>query len=79
MWNKTTKTKQVLNHLNQYGTITSWQAIQQYGATRLSAIIFNLKKQGYNIHTITMEDTDRNGNTCQYAKYVLRREDNKNE
>ena len=37
---KTTKTKQVLNHLKEYGCIDSWTAIQRYGATRLSAIIF---------------------------------------
>ena len=72
--NKDTKTKQVLQHLQKYGTITSWQAIQQYGATRLSAIVFNLKRYGYDIRTIMMEDTDRNGNTCRYAKYVLSRE-----
>ena len=75
MKRQTNKHQQVLNHLKQYGTITSWQAIQQYGATRLASIICNLRKRGYDIHTIKMEDTDRNGNTCQYAKYVLKRED----
>jgi hypothetical protein len=69
-----TKKAQVLNHLQNYGTITSWQAIQQYGATRLSDIIFKLRKQGYNIETKTECTKDRNGNTCQYAKYILNRE-----
>lgn len=41
-----TKTQKVLNHLRENGSITSWEAIQQYGATRLSAIIFNLRKKG---------------------------------
>lgn len=70
----TNKHKQVLEHLEQYGTITSWQAIQQYGATRLASIICNLRKRGYDIETITILDKDRNGNVCQYAKYVLNRE-----
>lgn len=69
-----TKTVQVLNHLQNYGTITSWQAIQQYGATRLSDIIFRLRKQGYDIQTKTECIKDRNGNTCQFAKYILNRE-----
>ena len=69
-----TKKAQVLNHLQNYGTITSWQAIQQYGATRLSDIIFRLRKQGYDIETKTECAKDRNGNTCQLAKYVLNRE-----
>ena len=76
---RVTKTAQVLEHLKNYGTITSWQAIQEYGATRLSAIIFNLRKDGYDINTKTELTKDRNGNVCQYAKYILNREENKNE
>lgn len=70
-----TKFQQVKEHLESYGTITSWQAIQQYGATRLSDIIFRLRKQGYDIQTKTECAKDRNGNTCQFAKYILNRED----
>lgn len=76
---RVTKTAQVLEHLKNYGTITSWQAIQEYGATRLSTIIFNLRKDGYDIDTKTELTKDRNGNVCQYAKYILNREENKNE
>jgi hypothetical protein len=76
---RVTKTAQVLEHLKSHGTITSWQAIQDYGATRLSAIIFNLRKDGYDIDTKTELTKDRNGNVCQYAKYILNREENKNE
>ena len=39
---KFNKTEKVLEHLKEYGTITSLEAIDLYGATRLSAIIFNL-------------------------------------
>ena len=38
------KVKKVLQHLLMYGSITSWDAIKLYKATRLSAIIFELKK-----------------------------------
>ena len=62
----------VKEHLLEHGSITSWEAIQNYGATRLSAIVFNLRKQGYDIRTIMREETDRYGNTCQYANYVLK-------
>ena len=37
-----TKHFQVKQHLIKYRTINSWTAIELYGATRLSAIIFNL-------------------------------------
>lgn len=72
---RVTKFQQVTEHLQNYGTITSWQAIQQYGATRLSDIIFRLRKQGYDIETKTELTKDRNGNTCSYAKYILHREE----
>lgn len=76
---RVTKFAQVKSHLENHGTITSWQAIQQYGATRLSDIIFRLRKQGYDIETKNELTKDRNGNTCNYAKYILHREENHNE
>lgn len=68
----TTKTQEVLKHLKRRKSITSWDAIMKYGATRLSAIIFNLRGRGYIIDSLQMEDVDRNGNTVRYAKYVYR-------
>ena len=70
------KTKAVLIHLEEKGSITSWEAIKEYGATRLSAIIFNLrKKYKMNIETEKVEFTDRFGSKASYAKYILRKED----
>ena len=42
----------VLYHLKQFQTITSLEAIKEYGATRLSGIIFQLRKDGYNIQSL---------------------------
>jgi hypothetical protein len=39
-------------HLMNKKSITSWDAITLYRATRLSAIIFNLRRQGMNIVSI---------------------------
>lgn len=49
-------------------SITSMEAFE-LGITRLSAIIFDLRKQGMGI--VTDMRTTRNiyGNTCQYASY----------
>lgn len=66
-----TKTQKVLNHLRENGSITSWEAIQQYGATRLSAIIFNLRKRGIEIKSEMVQFTDRYGDNSTFAKYVL--------
>ena len=34
----------IMWHLKTYGNITSWEAIKEYGATRLSDIILQIKK-----------------------------------
>lgn len=65
------KSQFVLDHLESLGSITSWEAIQEYGATRLSSIIYNLRKKGYKINTETIKFTDRYGRTAMCAKYVL--------
>lgn len=69
-----TKTKHVLNHLITYGHITSWEAIELYRATRLSAIIFALRAAGLSIRTDMIMGEDINGDSMRYGKYVL--EDN---
>ena len=67
----TNKTNEVLKHLQTKKDITSMEAIELYGATRLSAIIFNLKKKGYNIICRREECVDRYGNICRFGRYVL--------
>ena len=69
---KTNKTTQIINHLKRRKSLTSWDAIKLYGATRLSAVIFNLRKRGYIIKSVYVEDTDRYGNTCRYVKYIYK-------
>jgi hypothetical protein len=71
MASTTNKTKEVLKHLQTYGTITSMEAINLFGATRLSAIIFNLRKKGYNIISVDKITKDRYGHTVPYSEYTL--------
>lgn len=68
---KTSQEKEVLKHLQTNKTITSMEAINLYGATRLSAIIYNLRKAGYNIKTNTIVTKNRYGNPTPYAEYEL--------
>jgi hypothetical protein len=68
---KTTKHNQVKEHLKTKRTITSLEAIKLYSATRLSAIIFTLRKNEWDITTTPITIKDRNGETCTYGKYTL--------
>lgn len=63
------KTAVVLKHLECYGNITSMEAFEQYNATRLSGIIYTLRKRGYNI--ITKETLASNDSGYTYATYYL--------
>jgi len=58
MQNKTSKIKQVEQHLKKYKKITSWEAITKYKATRLSSIIFTLKERGLNIKSVRTHGDD---------------------
>ena len=59
----------VLWHHNEYSTITSWEAIKEYGATRLSAIIYNLRDDGYIITTNMKTTKNRFGRNVNYSEY----------
>ena len=67
---KTTQSSAVLNHLRTRGSITSKEAFELFGATRLSGLIFNYKKHNINIVTEMCETTNRYGNKVRYAKYI---------
>ena len=60
----------ILWHLKTYGTITSYEAIKEYGATRLAAIICKHRKNGYDIDSISLPKKTRFGRTTNIAKYI---------
>ena len=72
MVRKMTQKQMILNHLKEHGSITSWEAIQNYGATRLSGVIFALKEEGYNIVTHDTHGKDRYGHSKTFATYILK-------
>ena len=65
------KTMAVLEHMREHGSITQMEATELFGATRLGAIVFNLRKRGHDIETVTVGMTDRYGHAVNYARYVL--------
>lgn len=68
-----TQTEMVLKYLQYKGKITSWVAIKEFGITRLSAKIYDLKKMGYNIATTFKTRKNRYGVKVKFAEYVLER------
>ena len=70
-----TQMSDVLKYMLEGNRITSMQAIEMFGATRLSAIIFDLRKVGYNIKTHDIVSKNRYGKTVTFAEYELIKED----
>jgi|TARA_R110000823_G_scaffold75827_1_gene173440 hypothetical protein len=60
----------ILWHLKTYGTITSYEAIKEYGVTRLAAIIFNHRKNGYDIDSTPLKKKTRFGRSTTISKYI---------
>lgn len=72
---KQTKIEKVKQHLINKGHITSWEAIVNYRATRLSAIIFELRKT-MNIESVNVSTIDKDGNRVRFAEYFYKGENN---
>lgn len=67
-------TDRVLNYMLDNDGITSWEAIKEFGATRLSAIIFNLRRRGYVIENEWQESINRYGDSVRFVRYTLNKE-----
>ena len=67
-----TQKEEVLNHLKKHGEITSWDAIWEYGITRLAEWIRRLREEGYDIESewISKKKGDR---TVRFVKYELKK------
>lgn len=60
----------ILNHLEKFSCITSAEAFQRYGITRLAARIKELRDKGYDIRTSMCVGENRYGETVRYAEYL---------
>ena len=67
----TTQRDKILEHLEDNKTLTSMEAFEKFGATRLAAQIHDLRKKGYDIETRMCAGKNRYGGHCEYAKYVF--------
>ncbi len=71
MNNYTSQVNLVLEHLKTHEGITTIEAITLYGVTRLSAVIYILKKKGYPIEGDFIAVLNRFQRRCKVKKYKL--------
>lgn len=67
---KKTQCDYVLEYLEENGSITQLEALQELGIMRLASRISDLKRAGYNIHTELVTVTTRRGKSS-VARYSL--------
>lgn len=51
--------------------ITSIQAFERFGITRLADIIYTLRREGFDIETEQLTTKNRYGHVVNYARYSL--------
>ena len=71
---KRTKTQDILRHMKRYGSISDPVARDKFHTNRLSGIILNLRRKGYDIETRMCTGRDEYGKNT-YAKYYLNSEE----
>lgn len=70
-----TQHQRIKNLLESGGTITSWEAFGEFGITRLSAIIFNLRhKDGLDIVSKAETRKNRYGEKVTFERYSLKKD-----
>lgn len=66
-----TQCEKVLRYLEEYGSISSLEAIEQFGIMRLASRISDLKKAGYPIRREMISRKNRYGDTVSFARYSI--------
>lgn len=59
----------VLNHLKEFGSIDAMNALNNYGAYRLSDIILKLRRDGFEIQTEMIPHVSHFGEKGKFARY----------
>lgn len=72
---KTTQCERVLKYIEDFGSITSLQAVQDLGCMRLASRINDLKRMGYPVRKRSARATNRYGETVYFAEYYIPREE----
>ena len=61
----------ILEYLQKGKTITAYDSMKEFSTLRLSAYIYNLRKEGYNITSEVIKGKNRYGDKISWNKYRL--------
>ena len=63
--------QRVLDYMDEFGGITSYEAFQDLGITRLSAVVYDLRHEGINIDSETVHKKNRYGEQTAFSRYFI--------
>lgn len=66
-----TQNERILRHLTDYGSITSMEAMADYGIMRLASRVNDLRRDGHNIVTEVVTGQNRYGERTRWARYRM--------
>ena len=66
-----TQKEMILKYINDFGSITSFQAYADLGVTQLGTRIRELKEKGYVFKTVPQKANNRYGKPVHFVKYYL--------
>ena len=69
-----TQCDKIVRYLNEFGSITQLEALQDLGIMRLASRISELKKEGREIKVEMVKGTNRYGESVKWARYSLAEE-----
>ena len=72
MGKRITQEEMVLNFMQEFGGITTWEAFTELGIKRLSDKIFELRKE-WDIDDEIIVRTNRYGNPVHFKRYFIKK------
>lgn len=65
----------IMRYLEDFGSITPLEAMEEFGIMRLAARILELRAHGVKISSTTEYATNRYGENVHYTRYILEKQD----
>lgn len=71
MAEKLNQCERILKYIEEEGSITQLDALENFGCMRLASRMCDIKKMGYNVTKRTEKKKNRYGDTVTYARYSI--------
>ena len=71
---KPSQNQRIIDYINEFGSITQFEALRDLGVMRLASRVSDLKRLGYPVESEMITVKNRYGEECRVKSYSLRGE-----